>query len=109
MRVGALRKRFLVQEELPIPDGAGGYALTWTTRATAWAALTPLSGREVLAAGHLEGRVSHKVVMRWRKDMPLTPAMRLVLGERIFNIRSVVNAGEKDTQAILLAEEGAAS
>lgn len=109
MKIGALRKQIIVQVEQPTADGAGGYALAWAAVATVWAELTPLTGREINFAGHQEGRATHKIVIRWRKDLTLTTGMRLLYGARVFNIRSILNEGESDRQATLLAEEGAAA
>lgn len=108
MKIGDLRKQLIVQAEQQTPDGAGGYALAWTTLASVWANISPLTGRELYTAGHQESRVTHKVTMRWRKDLAITPDMRLLYNERVLNIRAVINEGERNQYAILLVEEGAA-
>jgi len=106
MKIGAMRKQVVVQAEQPTADGAGGYALAWAAVATVWAEIKPVSGREILMAGQQQGRVTHKIIMRWRKDFALTTDMRLLCGARVFNIRSIINEGERDRQATLLVEEG---
>ena len=108
MKIGNLRKRIAIQAEQQTPDGAGGYDLAWTTLATVWAEISPASGNEVYAAGHLEGHVTHKVTLRWRSDLSITTDMRLVTNNRAFNIRAVLNKDEGNQWAILLVEEGAA-
>lgn len=109
MTIGSLRKQVSVQAEVLGADSAGGYTPAWTTRATVWAEIEPLSGREVLAAQHLEGRVTHRVTMRWRDDLTITPAQRLLIAGRAFNIRSVLNRGERNQWLDILAEEGGAA
>ncbi len=108
MKIGQLRKQIHVQAEQPMPDGAGGYALAWATVATVWASLLPLSGREAFSAGHHEGRVTHKIIMRWPKDFALTADMRVLYVSRVFNIRAVFDDGERGRYATVLAEEGVA-
>jgi SPP1 family predicted phage head-tail adaptor len=108
MSIGTLRKQVSIQSETKTPDNAGGYTLAWTTLATVWANITPISGKEVFAAGHLEGHATHKVTIRWRSDLVLTPDMRLSYNSRTFNIRAVLNRGEENKQFLLYAEEGGA-
>jgi SPP1 family predicted phage head-tail adaptor len=106
MHSGELRKRATLQTETQTPDGAGGYALAWADVATVWVEIQPLSGSEVLAAGHLEGHVTHKVTLRYISGM--TTDMRLLYGGRVFNVRSVMNVDERNRWTELLVEEGAA-
>jgi SPP1 family predicted phage head-tail adaptor len=108
MYIGKLRKQVALQQEQKTPDGAGGYALAWTTLATVWADIIPQSGKEVFASGPLEGHVTHKITMRWRADLAPTTAMRLMIGARAFNIRSVINKDEGNRWIVLLVEEGGA-
>ncbi len=106
-RVGALRHRVTIEAENAAPDGAGGLTDPWanpTEVATVWAEITPLSGDERLRAMRLEDRVSHRIRMRYRADV--TPAHRLRLGTRVFNMRAVTNDGERDRWLTILAEEG---
>jgi SPP1 family predicted phage head-tail adaptor len=108
MRIGELRKQIAIQTETPTPDGAGGYALAWTTVATVWADIKPASGSKVYTAGHLEGHVTHEITLRYRGDLGITTAMRAVYGNRAFNIRAVLNLDERNRWTQLLVEEGAA-
>ncbi len=107
MTIGGMRKQVAIQSEAQTPDGAGGYALGWNTIATVWAEIEPLHGHEVLSADHLEGRVTHKVTMRFRSDLsPITTAMRLLYNSRAFNIHAVLNTGEDNRFLSLMVEEG---
>jgi SPP1 family predicted phage head-tail adaptor len=106
MRIGELRKQIAIQQERQTADNAGGYALAWATIATVWGEIVPASGSEIYTAGHLEGRVTHKVNMRWRSDLAITTDMRLLYNMRSFNIRSVINTDERNQYAVLLVEEG---
>jgi SPP1 family predicted phage head-tail adaptor len=109
MTIGTLRQKVSLQSEAQTPDGAGGYTLAWTTLATVWANIIPISGNEVYAAGHLEGHATHKVTIRWRSDITPTTDMRLTYNSRVFNIRAVLNRGELNRQFLLYVEEGGAT
>ncbi|MDE1901664.1 MAG: phage head closure protein [Alphaproteobacteria bacterium] len=106
MKIGDMRKQISIQQEQPTPDGAGGYALAWVTLATVWADIMPVSGRETFAAAHLEGRVTHKITLRWRGDVAITSDMRVLYNTRAFNIHAVMNNDESDHFITILAEEG---
>lgn len=109
MKTGALNKRIALQAETRTPDGAGGYALTWTTVASLWANIQPVFGRETSAADRQESRVTHKITLRWQSAVTPTASMRVLYKTRAFNIRAVLNANEADRWMILLAEEGSAT
>lgn len=109
INISFLKKRVALQTETLVPDGGGGYVLSWTTLATVWASIKPITGREVFAADHQEGHVTHHIAMRWRSDIAVTTAMRISYGERLFNIRAVLNKDEANRWLVLLVEEGVAS
>ena len=108
MHIGPLRKQVAVQQELPTPDGAGGYALSWVTVAATWAEITPMAGREVFIDGHNESHVTHKITLRWRSDITITADMRILYNNRTFNIRAVINTDERNQFIEILADEGVA-
>lgn len=104
--LGRLRQRVTIQQESRVDDGAGGYALSWQDVAVVWAAVEPTGGREIVFAGRVEARVTHRVILRYRADV--TAAMRVVYDGRAFAVRAVVNLGERDRFTQLLVEEGGA-
>lgn len=90
---GRLCRRLTLEAPLLSPDGGGGSALAWTAVADVWADVRPSGGGERFAADRLAGEVSHEIVLRWRPDVH--PAMRFVAGARTFEIRAVLDAGER--------------
>jgi SPP1 family predicted phage head-tail adaptor len=109
-RIGPMRERVRIEREVRSADAGGGAIVTWTPldhAPTAWARIEPLSGRELVQAMRLQARLTHKVTMRWRGDV--TAAMRLVWGERVFNIRARLNPDERRRYLELLCEEGVAT
>jgi len=108
-----LRHRLTLQQEVQTSDGAGGYSKSWENVVEVWAEILPLAsggahlGREILMAGEIQSEVTHRVLLRYREGV--TAAMRLLYGERIFNIRFVANPEENNDVLSLLVHEGVAT
>jgi SPP1 family predicted phage head-tail adaptor len=102
-----LRQRLTLQEEIEIPDGAGGFTRSWQDIADLWAEIIPFTGREKLFAGQLQSQISHRILLRYRSG--ITAGQRLVFENRAFNIRYLFNTAEADETLEILAEEGVAA
>ena len=102
-----LKQRVTIEQQSLTPDGLGGATRSWSTLATVWAEVVPMSGREALFAFRLESPVTHRVTMRYRADVKAD--MRLNYESRILTIRAVINRGEENRYLEILAEEGVAS
>ena len=110
VRIGELRHRLIVQAERAVDDGGGGRSDPWAdpvTVATVWGKIEPLSGGERLRAMQVQDRLSHRIVIRHRSG--ITAAMRIVFARRAFNIRAVIDVGERGRFLELLCEEGVAT
>jgi len=103
VRVGALRHRLEIQEPLTAAASDGGIAHTWTTVDTVSGSIEPLAGRELLQAQAVDARVTHRITIRYYEG--ITPDHRIVARSRTFAIHSIVNAGERDAEFQILAEE----
>jgi len=101
--IGELRHRLGLQAPLAEDDGGGGVTRTWALVAEVWGAVRPLSGGESVAADGLHGSVSHEIWIRYRPGV--VPEMRFALGARLFDIRSVIDSGERRRFLRCLAEE----
>lgn len=109
MNIGALCHRVSIQQRGATVDGYGQQVTTWTTVASAWAKIEPLTGREQLAAAELRASVSHKITMRYRSIFanPQTAAQyRLVYGSRYFDITASLNPEERGVWIVLDCTEG---
>jgi len=93
MSAGALRHRLTLEERVKAEDGGGGFTESWDAVATLWAAIRPVSGDEQLVGGRLAGNVSHLITLRYRDGV--VPEMRFRQGERIFEIRAVIDPDER--------------
>jgi SPP1 family predicted phage head-tail adaptor len=103
MNPGKLDKRVLIQLPELAQASDGQPVTTWVDAATAWASIEPLSGREWLNAQAVQDEVTHRVRMRWNDA--LAPEGRLLYGERVLHIRSVINRREAGRWAELMCAE----
>jgi len=78
----------------------GGYTNTWTDDLTVWADIQPMTGRQALQEGQIQGEQQFKVYIRYTNDFnsELDNDYRIVYlpgspNEKIFNIHSVENPG----------------
>ena len=106
MASGELRHKARLEDADDSQDVQGTTKLAWSPRSTVWVSVTPISGKERLAAAAVASELTHRVRMRYRSDV--TSRMRLVLvnrGNRVLKIVSVVNEGERDRYLELLCRE----
>lgn len=83
-------------------NSIGEPTFTYSTFATRWIALLPLSGAERVASLQNEGTVTHRVRMRYTHG--LKPKMRLLSDGRTFEIDSVVERGRREEHELLVTE-----
>ena len=101
--IGDLRQRMTLEQVSRVDDGGGGASESWAAVATLWGALRPLQGHEELDADALSGALTHEVWLRYRDGVK--PDMRLRHGGRIFEVRAVIDVGERGRWLRLLCEE----
>lgn len=77
----------------------------WTTQATVWASITPLSGREFVEAKQRQIDATVRITIRYRADMLPTPNWRVKFGSRIYDIDSVINRDERGRTVDLMCRE----
>lgn len=104
--IGAMRERVTLQAGAQIADAGGGYVLSWVTKATVWARVKPLSGREVAARGGLEASQMYEVTIRARQDVEIIAGDRLVWRSRFHNVRTIKNFDERGAYLTLECESG---
>lgn len=105
--IGGLRHRVVLQRRLEVADTGGGVTLNWVDIAGLWAEITPLTGGESVQAMRLRPVQNSVIRLRYRDD--ITPADRLLFGQRVLNIRSVRNVNERSQWLECRCEEGVAS
>jgi SPP1 family predicted phage head-tail adaptor len=104
-RLGKMRHRVEIQTEALTSDGGGGGSSAWTTVATVWAEVKPLTGSEGLRAMQLTNPVTHEIRMRQRT---IPSGARLLHRGRVLNIAMAVNVDEGDRYLRIMARENVA-
>ena len=103
MNAGQLRHRVTIQQLTRVEDEGGGYAEVWADVATVWAAIKPMRGNERYEAQQVQSTLTHKVTIRYRAG--IKPQMRLLYGNRVFNIEAVIDIEERHRWLELLCSE----
>lgn len=103
MIAGQLRHRVVLQSVGSTLDDYGDLSNSWSTAATVWASIDPVSGTETDIAGELAGVVTHKIKMRYRSG--ITSQNRITFDSRTFQIESVADWQERNVFMELLCKE----
>ncbi len=102
---GTLDRKIELQEKVSTAaDSVGQRTFTWTTFATVWAAIVPVSAREQEFAKSFGGDTSHKVTIRYRSG--ITRAIRILFGTRVLHVNGVLNPDERNVRLELFCAEG---
>ena len=97
------RTRVEIQEATQTRGTSGGVVLTWATKKVKWMHVVPLSGNELIRMQQLQSEVTHKC--RARYDSSMNTAQRIKIGERIIEIKSVINVNSRNRWMELLCKE----
>lgn len=110
MKIGALRNRITFLAHSGTADGQGGYVDDvsgvsggWTEACTVWGECVPLSGRELYYAQQMIPTVSHRLTIRYRRDIDST--MRARIGDMLMDIRAVMDVETRHERLNVLCEE----
>ena len=103
-----LKKRITLQTPIAISDGAGGMQQEWQDYKTVYAEVNAIfdrrtSGTEVFASMQLMSVNYYMFAVRYASGV--TKKMRIIYNKRIFNIKRVVNFGERNVILQIIAEE----
>jgi SPP1 family predicted phage head-tail adaptor len=103
MRAGRLRHRVALQQAVEARNGFGDVIRTWSTVATVYAAVEPLSGREYLAARQAQAETTTKITLRHRHDIDET--WRITWQGHVYDIESVLPDATNARQLTILCHE----
>jgi SPP1 family predicted phage head-tail adaptor len=94
--LGEFRHRVTLQNNEPTESETGQDVAAWSDVGTYSAAITTLSGRELISATQIKSTVNHKVTMR--AGPSVQPSDRLLFGSppRTFVIEVVFRVGEQN-------------
>lgn len=94
---GNLRHRVTIERYTFLQDSAGDpiqdpvtgeLRREWTTMATVWAEIAPLSAREFIASGASTSEVSARITLRWQSTF--LPTDRIVHNGKVYNPRGIL-------------------
>lgn len=109
MNIGQLRHRIFIELLASTGDDYGASVSTWTSNISAWASINPVRGNEYFSAMQSQAAVTHKITMRYRTLAGTTcigPGYcRIKFGSRTFDIRSVINPGERNVSLEMMCSE----
>ncbi len=103
---GQLTARLELERATPTSDGQGGASVNWSSVASLWARVEPVSMTPEEVAGQRRGVVTHRIWLRHRDD--IETGMRLTKGARHFDIRAIRDPDETARYLVCLCEEGGA-
>lgn len=104
MRIGELRHRVIIQEYREIVDQYGTpIDQGWQDVCTVWAAVEPIQGREYILLQNTQSELTARIRIRYRPG--IKPAMRVVYGQRVFDIQSVIDPEERHIELQLMCKE----
>lgn len=103
MKAGELRHRIEFQTNTPTANSMGEYVDTYTTLATVWGAVEPLSGSLLFSAQQTNSEVQGRVRIRYRDD--IEPDMRMYFDSRYFKILSIIDYQERHQELQILYKE----
>ena len=89
MRAGALDQRIVIERLVEGYDELGQPINDWLPIVTTWASVSPLTGREYLAAAALVAEVTARIRMRYRPG--ITAADRVIHDGKVYGITSVAD------------------
>lgn len=104
VRIGALDRRITLQQRSSSKDSSGQQSQTWSDAFTCWAAIDPLSGRELQAAQAIVAETTHEVLIRYRSTV--RPDMRVVYQTKVFDVLNVLDEGMQHRMLRMLCSEG---
>lgn len=103
MNPGELRNRVVIKKNTKIKNAFGEVADNWEVVAEVWANINPISGKEFFSADTVNSSVSHRIRIRYRKD--ITSDMIIDYKGRTFEINSIINEYERDKILQLMCKE----
>ncbi len=101
MDAGCLRELVTIERPVLLETVPGVPQRTWMAVQTVWAALEPLSLRDLLFSTQLTVTASHRVTMRYGVPVTLQSRLRLA-DDRLLMVVSLRNVNERDRWLELL-------
>ena len=95
--------KITIEQKVDTKDSIGGSALEWIEFKKAYAEVKPIRGVEFISSQAFQNSVTHRIVILYTKG--ILPSMRISHKNRIFNIESVRDFGEREIWLELMCKE----
>ena len=105
MRAGELDQRVTLERFGEYKDASGAWTEGWETVGTFWAAVLPLTGKEIIAGDAVAAITDVRVIMRYQPGV--TAADRLKHDGKTFNVVTVINRRSANRELELLCKVAA--
>jgi len=105
LNIGHRKKFITVQAPTRIPDGIGGFVMSWATVWEVWAAIWPISSQEKTEAMSKGVDITHRVNIQYRAKF--SPSWRIKYGNRYFSIVGLINPLEANRELQMTCKEAA--
>lgn len=102
MRSGRLNKRITIQQLVSTQNAYGEPNEQWVLFDNAWAAVSPLAGRKYYEAQQSNSEITTEIRVRYREN--LSVRMRILSGDEIYDIKSIINPDTKGEEMILMCK-----
>ena len=111
--IGDLRHSISLQTRARTTDSGGGFTSAFNTTRTLFAKIVPRSGDATFEAGNIDHTITHDIYTRYYANINFKSnggQMRISWSDsgvtRTFNIKSVIDVGERDRFLIFRCTEG---
>jgi len=111
--IGDLRYSISLQTRARTTDSGGGFTSAFNTTRTLFAKIVPRSGDATFEAGKIDHTITHDIYTRYYTNINFKSnggQMRISWSDsgvtRTFNIKSVIDVGERDRFLIFRCTEG---
>lgn len=105
MRAGELKRRIRIQQQSSTQDDYGQQIESWSDVLVCWAAIKAATSKEVYAASGFTSQITHKITIRFPRDIEIRSNMRILYGTRVFLIQAIPNPDEGIQQLALMCLE----
>ena len=102
MRAGQLNQRVTLERFTETEDAYGATVTDWATVGTFWAAVLPLTGKEIIAGDAVAAITDVRVIMRYQPGV--TAADRLKHNGKVLEIKAVINRRSANRELELLCK-----
>lgn len=103
MHAGKLRHRIELQSNASVNNDFGEAIKSWVPYANVWAAVEPLTGRELQNASQISAEITIRVRIRY--NGLVKPHHRVIFNDRILEIVSVIPPAERKITQHLMCKE----